>query len=221
MRIAALFFCLLLPATALCQRGTIEGTVTLSKPPPAAETAPIKQDKKVCGDTARDERYVVGEGGVLAGAVVFLDDVGRATDKPEGVTLDQQGCRFVPHVLTARKGAKLTITSSDRVLHNTHAYLGDRTLFNVAIPVKGMKLSKKLKKTGIVRVECDVHNWMSAWIFVTDHGFAVVTGEDGRFELAGVPPGRYTLKVWHEAAGETQATVEVKADKATNQDFSL
>ena len=111
--------------------------------------------------------------------------------------------------------------NSDPVLHNTHGYYGKRTAFNVALPIQGGKVTKILKSPGDVRVDCDAHGWMLAWIYVVDNPYFAQTGEDGMFSIADVPPGEYTLAVWQEELGLTEMPIAVAANETTEVSVEL
>ena len=85
------------------------------------------------------------------------------------------------------------------------------TAFNVALPNQNQRIKRQLKKSGLVRVECDAHGWMLGWVYVADNPYYAVTATDGTFTLANVPPGSYTLVTWQEYAGEAETPVSVKA----------
>src|SRR3546814_17564655 len=87
---------------------------------------------------------------------------------------------------------------------NTHGFYGRRTAFNLALPNQGQRIKADLTRPGLVRVECDAHGWMLAWIYVADSPYYALTGEDGSFSLTDVPPGDYTLVTWQDrkSAGE-------------------
>ncbi len=203
--------------------GTITGQVRLAGPAPQRPPLKVDKDVALCGATQPDLTYVVGPDGALANAVVAIDDIarGKPVGKPEAF-LDQKGCRFSPRVLAVPKGTRLEIRSSDPTLHNTHVQRAGKTVFNVALPLQDMKVTKKLKEAGVHEIGCDVHSFMKAWAFVSEHPYVAVTDEKGRFQLGDVPPGTYRLRVWHEAAGEKQvADVTVPAGGTAKVDFSL
>lgn len=203
-----LLVALLVPAAALAQGGTITGVVTTA----AAAPRPLRvtMDMKVCGTQIPDESIVVGAGGLLANAVVSLTGVKVTTPYPEPSVVNEK-CRFLPRVQIARPGAPTKTTSHDALLHTTNAQQdGGRTLFNVGLPVPGMVVTRPLNGAGLVRITCNTHTWMRGFIVVTDD-MAAVSGVDGRFQLTGVPPGTYELKVWHETLKAAPMKVTVKA----------
>jgi uncharacterized protein (DUF2141 family) len=84
------------------------------------------------------------------------------------------------------------------------------------MPKQGMQVEKLLRKPGIVRIECDSHGWMLAWIYVADNPYYAVTGKNGSFTIPDVPPGQYTLVVWQEHTGATEIPVTVKPKETTS-----
>ncbi len=199
---------LALPALAFAQSGTIAGVVTTVVPAP--RPLRVTMDTKVCGRALPDESIVVGTGGTLANVVITLTGVKAPAPYPDREVSNEK-CRFVPRVQVARPGSPLKTTSHDALLHTTNAQQdGGPTLFNVGLPVPGMVVTRPLNGVGLVRITCNTHTWMRGFIVVTDE-MAVVTGEDGRFELTGVPPGSYELKVWHETLKAAPIKVTVSA----------
>jgi plastocyanin len=203
--------------------GTVRGTVRLQGTAPRLAAHNVTKSANVCGNTAPNEDIVTGSGGALANAVVWIDGIQQgAPVQRRNITLDQQRCRYVPHVAATTQGSQLTVTSSDDTLHNVHAYRGNATAFNLAVPVKGMRVNRPLSQTGVLRFQCDAgHTWMSAFVHVFDHPYFAVTGNDGSFSLPDVPAGTYTLKVWHERLGEQTQQIEVAAGGSVTQDFRL
>src|SRR5262249_5203855 len=150
-----------------------------------------------------DDRLVIGPGGGLRYAVVTLEGVqgGRKPERDTSHVLNNLACRFDPHVQVAEVGQSLDVRNGDPVLHNADARIGTDTLFNVALP-PGASVREPLNRPGLVAITCDVrHTWMSAFVVVTDHPYHGVTDAYGEYELRDVPPGTYTLRVWHEQLG--------------------
>ena len=211
--ILASFATMAAPASA----GDIHGTARFNGPVERRDPLLVTKDNGACGVALPDESLVVANGN-LANVVVTLQGVPGAV--PGKVTLDQQGCRFVPHVQVASLGSTLEILNGDPVLHGVHGWLGRSTRFNVPMPVKGARASAKLDRAGLIQVRCDVHGWMRAYLVVAD-GPAAVAGPDGAFTLRDVPPGTYTLTAWHERLGQKTAQVTVSAQGGARVDFTF
>src|SRR5262245_17864365 len=127
--------------SAAASAGELEGRVTSSGPVPGSAPQRVLRDQKYCGDSQPDESLVVGRGGALQNAVVYLLEAPKGTPSqpPAEVTLDQRGCRYIPHVVAGRVGDRLAVLNSDPILHNVNAAAGTRTAFNVAFPLRGQK----------------------------------------------------------------------------------
>lgn len=218
---------LVLPAYAyeeieVSDGGTIKGTVTYEGRVPMRKVIPTK-DQEVCGDPREEPRIRVGENNGVQEAVVYLEGVekGKKWGEPEEPPmLDNEECRFVPEIQVVRTG-DLNIRNSDPVLHNTHGFYGRRTAFNVALPNQGQNITKTLRRPGEIRVECDEHGWMLAWVYVADSPYYTLTGEDGSFTIEDVPPGEYTLAAHQGHAGKFTKSVTVKSGEATAVDIEM
>jgi hypothetical protein len=198
-------------AGAVPDGGTITGKVTYDGAVPTRKIIPTK-DKSTCGDIREEPEIVVGADKGVLDAVVFLKDVqkGKAWQKPaKPPEIVNRDCVFVPHVQAVPVGG-IVIVNADPVMHNTHGFLEKATVFNVALPLKGQRIEKKITKPGLMRVECDAHGWMLAWIYAAENPYYAVTGKDGTFEIGDVPPGSYALVTWHELTGQAETQVTVK-----------
>ena len=122
---------------------------------------------------------------------------------PVPAVLDNRACEFVPRVQTLAVGQALALHNSDPILHNVHARRhGYETVFNLGLPHWSQK-TYRFEHPGHILIDCDVlHTWMRAYVVVTEHPYAVVTNSEGRFRMSKVPPGEYTLRLWHERLGE-------------------
>lgn len=208
----AALLALLLPAAA--GAGELRGTVRYAGAAPPAAALPVHKDREACGASVPDESLLVAGGG-LANVVVQLRGVPGAAPRPVRATLDQDHCRFRPHVQAVPVGSTMDIVSSDPVLHNVHGWIGRATVFNQAMPTPGQRVPRRLDRPGIIQVKCDVHDWMSAWVLVVE-GPAAVSGADGGFALKDLPAGSYTVVAWHERLGERIAQVTVPASGAAS-----
>lgn len=204
-------------------RDGVFGVVTLSGPVPKLAPRPVIADVAVCGRAERPSpALVLGKGREIGNVFVWLEGAKGGAPPKGPFRIDQKGCAFEPYAQVVSLGAPVTILNSDPVLHNVHATTaaGD-ALFNQAIPVKGQSFTERFTTPGVVRIKCDVHAWMNAWVFVADSPFAAVTGRDGRFAFRGVAPGTYRLHAWHELLGEKVRTVVVPAGGVAQADVTL
>ncbi|MEI7706220.1 MAG: carboxypeptidase regulatory-like domain-containing protein [Deltaproteobacteria bacterium] len=197
--------------------GDLRGVVRFQGAPPALAPIETTKERAVCGDSVPDEA-VQATGGMLRNVVVVVK--GAPAPPPGKGVLDQRTCRYVPHVQALPVGSTLDVVNGDPTLHNVHGYLGQATAFNLAMPSKDARLSRQLKKPGLVVVRCDVHAWMSAYVWVVE-GPAGVTGADGAYAIPGIPPGTYEVTAWHEKLGERQGKATVPAEGAAVLDFAF
>jgi hypothetical protein len=201
--------------------GKIEGKVIFKGTVPTKTVLPSK-DKEVCGGPRKDPLVIVGSGGEVKDAVVHLKEIASGKDwgKAKKAEITNHKCIFEPHVQVMPSGM-VDVVNADPVLHNTHGYYGTNTAFNVALPIQGGRVTKPLRRPGIVRVDCDAHGWMEGWIYVVDNPYYAITGADGAFSIADVPPGNYTLVVWQEATGQSEIPVTVKAKETAQVPVEL
>jgi len=209
MRARPLLCSLLVMAAQPALAGEVTGQVRFAGAAPAAPPRTTDKDQGICGSSQPDESLRVSAGG-LEGVVVRIEVPGqRAAARP--VTLDQRGCRYLPHVQAVATGSVLTLRNGDPVLHNVHGWVGPATAFNVPMPTQDGAVARTLGRPGVVRVGCDVHAWMAAYLVVSDSPFAAVTGPGGAFSIQGVPEGSWQAVAWHERLGERRAIVTVPA----------
>ena len=208
----------------------VVGRVTLLGAPPPATT--ITATDRMCGGgqgrTFSTRHYVVSEDGGLANVFVWITGGIGKTPLTSGGTplLDQIGCEYTPYVMGVQTGQKFKIRNSDPGLHNVHAMprpgSGNRE-FNLGQPLKGMVTEKAFDAPEVfVRIKCDVHPWMFAYVGVVDHPFFAVTDTNGFFQLPpGLPPGRYTLAALHLKAGEVAREINIREGEQQTISFTL
>jgi hypothetical protein len=201
--------------------GAIEGRLRLAGPAPANPIIRMGADpmcgRQYSGRRPVHEFVVRGADGGLANAFVDLQGKFPATTAiVDPVTLDQRGCLYAPRVLGMQVGQTLQIRNSDSLLHNVHSLSTRGNAFNVSQPQAGMVYKVQLKNPDVMmRIKCDVHSWMTAYIGVEPHPYFAITDEHGAFRIAGVPAGRYSIRTWHERYGQLTHVVTVRAGQTT------
>ncbi|MBI3448706.1 MAG: hypothetical protein HY049_07310 [Acidobacteria bacterium] len=157
------------------------------------------------GGGAIREDVVVGADGALKNVFVHVvSGLGSRVFAPpaSSVVLDQRGCSYHPHVLGIQVNQMLEIVNSDPTLHNIHSVPATNKPFNVGMPAEGMRIRRFFAEPeSMVKLKCDLHNWMIAWVGVTPHPFFAVSGDDGSFTIRGLPAGAYEIEAWHEVFG--------------------
>ncbi len=207
--------------------GGVEGFVGFSDEYPPRQKLNITQDPAVCGHTIQDEAFVVDpETKGLANAVIFWElPAGQELPSSESgpTVLSQEGCRYEPHVQVAGAGSTtLQVLNKDGILHNVHAYDEDeRTLFNFAQPGFKKQIEKELPRSRVINIQCDVHEWMSAYVLVLDRAIYAITDEAGCFRLEGLPPGQQRIRIWHEGLGASSKSVTVEPGQWAELDFVI
>mgnify|MGYP005810504521 CR=1 FL=1 len=144
-------------------------------------------------------------------AVVYLESAPHPAFEsvpPERASMKQQGERFVPHVLAIPAGSVVDFPNGDPFFHNVFSLSKPRK-FDLGRYPRGQSRSVRFDEPGIVRVFCDIHSHMSAFILVFGHRFFAVTDESGRYRIDGVPPGRWTLVAWYEGGARESRPVAV------------
>lgn len=198
----------------------ITGTITLKGTPPAEkQITPLKNDP-TCGkfhpEMPLTKFYVTGPKAELADVVVSLEGISGKSGGPSAApaVMDQKQCVYVPQILAVQTGQKLVVKNSDPVLHNVHSQptVAGNNEDNKAQMPNGPDLTFTFAKAEeFLKFKCDVHPWMFAWVSVFDHPWFAVSGKDGSFKIANVPPGKYTLKANHRKAGSVTREIEVTA----------
>jgi plastocyanin len=211
-------------AAQVASAGNIVGTITVNgTPPPEKDITPLKSDEN-CGKLHETmpttHFYMVGAKHELADVVVSLKDIsGKSTGASAApAVLNQKGCEYVPSILAVQTGQKIVIKNSDPVLHNIHTdpKASGNKEENLPQMAGGPDLTFSIPKAeSFLKFKCDVHPWMFAWVSVFDHPYFAVSGKDGTYKIANVPPGKYTLEAAHRKAGTSTKEVEVKDGDVT------
>lgn len=210
------------PSTA----GAVSGMVMVEGELPAPEELMMNSDPNcVMAATNTQSSTYVGSDGHLGNVFVYVrEGLGDMTFPvpSEVVTLNQEGCRYIPHVLGIQVGQTLNIINSDPTLHNIHATPEANDEFNMGQPIQGMEFERTFDTPEVmVPMRCDVHGWMNAYIGVLEHPFFAVTGEDGMFDISELPPGDYVVEAWHEALGAQTQNVTVGTGETAEVSFTF
>lgn len=212
-------------AAAPGEQGTIAGHVRWTGKLPGNTVIRMGVDplcaKINAGTTVVQESAVASRDGGLAN--VFVKVQGSFPQAPaptDSVTIDQKGCVYRPRVVGALVGQTLRIMNSDPLLHNIHSLSDKSNAFNVGQPMAGMVYEVRLEDEEMLRVKCDIHRWMTAYVGVVGHPYFAVTGDGGTFTIRDVPAGTYTMHAWHELYGTLEQPVRVEPGATTALDFT-
>jgi len=220
-RVLVTFVVLVVPALLLSQGprgsaavgGSIRGRVELRRPAAPPERRPNVAD---LGSPA-----AVRDISDRLTSVVYMEDAPKSPAVlPGHVVLDQRDERFVPHVLAVTTGTVVDFPNSDRIFHNVFSLSKTRP-FDLGRYAAGRSKAVTFDRPGIVRVFCDIHSHMNAFILVFSHPFFALTDEEGRYRIESVPPGSYNVVAWNEGLSSESRPVTVLDGGAAELDFTL
>jgi plastocyanin len=194
--------------------GSIRGRVDVKRPAVALDRRPGISDLGAAA--ARDLPD-------LLRSVVYLESAPRgAFESGEAghAVMDQRNETFVPHVLAIMIGTTVDFPNSDKFYHNVFS-LSKTARFDLGRYAAGRFRSIRFDKPGIVRVFCDIHSHMNAYILVFSHPFFTLTDQEGRYRIDNIPPGSYNVVAWNEGTASEAKPVVVADGGAAEQDFSI
>ncbi len=201
-------------SAAAARPGAIRGRVELRRAPLPAERRPGVADLGTAA--ARDLPD-------LLRSVVYLESAPRgAFETNEGgrAVMDQRNETFVPHVLAITTGTTVDFPNSDRFYHNVFS-LSKTKSFDLGRYAAGHSRPVRFDRPGIVRVFCDIHSHMNAFILVFSHPFFAMTDAEGRYQIDDVPPGTYGVIAWNEGTSSETRPVTVPDGGVAEQDFTI
>jgi len=206
---------------------TVKGTVKFQGTVPKATHIDMSADPKCAqmhpgGATMQDiEADAKGD---LENVIVYVSQgLGDAKFEPpkEAAVIDQKGCMYQPHVVTVRANQELKVVNSDNTTHNIHPLPYNNRESNQSQP-PGVPFSMTFAREEIaIPVKCNIHPWMHSYIAVFKNPYFAVTGKDGSFEIANLPPGTYTITAWQEKLGSQSQKIAVGAGESKTLDFSF
>jgi hypothetical protein len=208
--------------------GNVTGKINFKGSKPAATKIKMSADPKCVkmhdGKDVESDQVIVNPNGTLQNVFVYIKSGVKAkypTPK-EKITFDQKGCTYHPRVFGMMVSQPIEIINSDPTLHNVHSLPKNNTQFNIAQPKQGMKMTKTFDKPEVmVKIKCEVHNWMAAYVGVLDHPFYAVSDDKGNFEIKNLPAGDYEIEAWHEKYGTKTMKVTVGATDTKTADFTF
>ena len=175
---------------------------------------------------ARTESIVVTNG-KLANVFVYAKS-GAAMDNftfgvpATPVVVDQSRCRFVPRVVGLQVGQALAVLNSDLTTHNVHPVPIKNPEWNQSQAPQGAPIEKRFNQPEImIPIKCNQHPWMRAFVGVLNHPFFAVSAQDGSYRIEGLPPGDYTIAIWHEVLGEQTTSVFIADGEGKTQNFTV
>jgi hypothetical protein len=216
------------PAGPAAGDAIVRGTVRILGEPPPRKKYKLAADPK-CemlhpGGLLSDSIVVDRQGGVRWAFVYIAQGINnQAPRRPlPPALLDQVGCMYEPHVLGVEVDQPLNIFNNDQLLHNVHLLPHGNLEINFGLPSFGNYRTVRFDTPEVmIRIACDLHPWMKAWVGVLNHPYFSVTGESGSYGIPNLPPGRYTLKVWHEVYATVTREVDVPPGADLVLDFVL
>jgi plastocyanin len=192
--------------------GTIRGRVDVK-----LETAPVEGRPAVADLGTHAPRDAPDR----KRSVVFLETAPQAAFEapaPGRASLDQRNEAFSPYVLAITVGSTVAFPNSDRTYHNVFS-LSRAKRFDLGRYPRGQSRSVRFDQPGVVRVFCEIHSHMSAWILVFAHRYFATTDAEGRYWIGGVPAGTYTLAVWTDGSVRARREMRVDEGAVVEQDF--
>ena len=212
MRIAICLIFLLLTPLNQALAGTLSGQITYSGKAPAAKITKTGRYAKACGPEIVSQSLIIENKGIKNAVVWITGKDAKKLDKTPGeYVLNQENCRYSPHVTAMSVESELEIISNDPFNHNIHTFSFDNDPINIMF-MPGMSHEQEFDEPEVIKVECDLHGWMEAWIVVTANSFFATTRADGTYEIPGLPPGKYTVNAWHEVLGTMTQKIKIAED---------
>ena len=212
--------------TTVTTPGQVAGTITVGGDIPADTLVHPTSDVTTCGSELTDVT-IEHDGPLLSGAVVWLDGVhsGKGLPLVRRYDVINEGCLVVPRVQAAIVGGTINVRSLDPVTHRTRLIRAGEAkpiaLVTETDEGQVVPLDHVLDVPGQIEIRCDQHPWTRGYVAVFDHPYFAVTTGNGAFAFDSVPPGTYTLKVWHERLGTASRSVTVQGGGTVTADLEL
>jgi hypothetical protein len=211
------------PAARPAAAGTMSGTVTYTGTPPKMRPIDMSKEPSCARQhttPVMTETVVSGPGNTVQYAVIYISAGAAAAPAPTTtVRYDQKGCQYIPHVAVLQTGQPLEIYNGDQTSHNIHPLAKLNPEWNKSQPPGAPPLHASYDKPEFIGVKCNVHPWMHGYFAVLATPHYAVTGNDGKFSLAGLSPGTYTVTAWHERFGTQSQQVTISGTGGATANF--
>ena len=206
---------------------SVSGVVRFDGPRPKRTPIPLTPESRKLYDKHPLSEVKLGSAkGEVQNVFVYVKKglpEGKSYKAPkEGALVNQKKSMFRPRVQGVFVGQEVSMRNSDPLIHNVRSLSEENRPFNIGQPAGTPDRKKVFKdKEGPIELRCDFHPWMRAYLFVMEHPYFAVTDAQGHFTIKELPVGNYTLAIWHEAFGEQEQKITVKAGGLKDIEFNL
>ncbi len=207
--------------------GDVQGSVVFEGTPPSPEPLDMASEPDCAAmydETPTRDLIKVSGDGQLGDVFVYVSEGLEDMQFPipeEGTVIDQQGCRYIPHITGVMANQTFVLRNSDGLLHNINARPEVNRPFNISQPVNMDTERTFAQPEVMIPLRCDVHGWMISYVGVVAHPYHSVSGDDGSFDLSTLPPGEYVVTAWHSQLGTQEQTVTVETGEVAEIAFTF
>lgn len=206
--------------------GKIEGVIKFAGTPPIRPAIDMTMDPAcaLAGSGKDLSESAIVTHGMLENTFVYVKRgvENYAIAIPPPAVLDQNGCRYIPHVIGLMTGQTLRILNSDNAQHNIYADAKNNPRTNDSQGPGAAPLERTFPNPELLLpITCNQHPWMKMYLDVVSNSFFAVSDKDGRFSISGLPPGTYEIEAVHERFGSKSQPVTVKPRGTTHLDFTF